>query len=300
MNKWQLFEEAKRRFEAGENVSEAMKDGLSVDDRRLLIEAVYDLQAGSYSETYFGGAHPAYEAHVADLIDGILKDLGVREVLDCGIGEATRWVAKGGAAAYHLRGFDISLSRLSFARRNLVDAGVRHSLFTADMFHIPVADNAAECVTTMHAMEPNGGMEERLISELLRVAGRYLVVMEPDYQRASPEQQARMQRLGYVTEVFPLLASRDDLIIHRCEPVEVFTNPLNRASILVAEKKEPQTRPFAFASPISGGPLAEENGFLYDAAAGFAFAQLDGIPVLKPSDAVFLGHPEAHFGNESG
>ena len=300
MNKWQLFEEAKRRFEAGENVSAAMKDGLSGDDKRLLIEAVYDLQAGSYSETYFGGAQPDYEAYVAALIDGILKDLGVEEVLDCGIGEATRWVAKGGKAKYHLHGFDISLSRLSFARRNLVKAGVRHDLFTADMFHIPVADNAAECVITMHAMEPNGGMEERIIAELLRVAGRYLVVMEPDFQKAGAEQKERMQRLGYVTEVFPLLEGREDLVIHRYEPVELFTNPLNRASILVAEKKAPAPRAFAFVSPISGATLEQRNGFLYDTASGFAFAELDGIPILKPSDAVFLGHPEAHFGHRDG
>ena len=51
---------------------------------------------------------------------------------------------------------------------------------------------------TIHPIEPNRGREEAILSELLRVARRALVMIEPSYETASAEARARMERLGYV------------------------------------------------------------------------------------------------------
>ena len=48
---------------------------------------------------------------------------------------------------------------------------------------------------TCHALEPNGGQEEALLAELLRVARLGLVLVEPSYERATPSGRARMERL---------------------------------------------------------------------------------------------------------
>src|SRR3546814_16273521 len=101
-----------------------------------------------------------------------------------------------------VRGFDVSLSRLSYADANLTSLGVSYALFSADLHDIPVTSNGGGCVVTMHAIEPNGGMEERIIDELVRVSSRYLIVLEPDFSQATDTQRERMQRLGYATNIF--------------------------------------------------------------------------------------------------
>lgn len=59
------------------------------------------------------------------------------------------------------------------------------NLFVADMFKMPIADDAVDVVYTVHSMEPNGGREEELLDELYRITGKYLILVEPDYERAS-------------------------------------------------------------------------------------------------------------------
>src|SRR3546814_19189257 len=71
----------------------------------------------------------------------ILSNLNVDEVLDCGIGEATSWLRQGRDAVEMVRGFDVSLSRLSYADANLTSLGVSYALFSADLHDIPVTSN---------------------------------------------------------------------------------------------------------------------------------------------------------------
>src|SRR3546814_14140821 len=107
-----------------------------------------------------------------------------------------------------VRGFDVSLSRLSYADANLTSLGVSYALFSADLHDIPVTSNGGGCVVTMHAIEPNGGMEERIIDELVRVSIRYLIVMEPDFSQATDRQRERMQRLSTAPNIFRHLKSK--------------------------------------------------------------------------------------------
>src|SRR3546814_289542 len=114
---------------------------------------------------------------------------------------------------------------------------------------------------TMHAIEPNGGMEERIIDELVRVSSRYLIVMEPDFSQATDTQRERMQRLGYATNIFPHLLKREDIEIKLYRSLEIDVNSLNPASLLVAEKKQVEPTTFSYASPVSGTRLGKETGF---------------------------------------
>src|SRR3546814_8547364 len=101
--------------------------------------------------------------------------------------------------AYDMRISDWSSDVCSSDLANLTSLGVSYALFSADLHDIPVTSNGGGCVVTMHAIEPNGGMEERIIDELVRVSSRYLIVMEPDFSQATDTQRERMQRLGYAT-----------------------------------------------------------------------------------------------------
>src|SRR3546814_2519064 len=98
----------------------------------LLIEAVYDLQSGSYTSAYAANSQSEYHLYMKEVFAEILSNLNVDEVLDCGIGEATSWLRQGRDAVEMVRGFDVSLSRLSYADANLTSLGVSYALFRSE------------------------------------------------------------------------------------------------------------------------------------------------------------------------
>src|SRR3546814_362521 len=108
MDKWQMYVETKNLFEAGENVSTALRDKVTPDQKRLLIEAVYDLQSGSYTSAYAANSQSEYHLYMKEVFAEILSNLNVDEVLDCGIGEATSWLRQGRDAVEMGSGFDVS------------------------------------------------------------------------------------------------------------------------------------------------------------------------------------------------
>src|SRR3546814_12848619 len=85
----------------------------------MLIDAVYDLQSGSDTSAYAANSLSEYHLYMKEVFAEILSNLNVDEVLDCGIGEATSWLRQGRDAVEMVRGFDVSLSRLSYADANL-------------------------------------------------------------------------------------------------------------------------------------------------------------------------------------
>src|SRR5439155_4947261 len=109
----------------------------------------------------------------------ILDDLAPKTLLDAGVGEGTSLAPVIRAMKRQPQstwGFDLSLSRLLFARRHLSEYEIDGvQLFTGSLDNIPIATGGMDVILTVHAVEPNGGRGKQVLSELLRVAGRYLV-----------------------------------------------------------------------------------------------------------------------------
>lgn len=66
----------------------------------------------------------------------------------------------------------------------------------ADLFDIPLKDASVDVVYTSHSHEPNGGLEEDAIRELMRIARRAVILVEPIYELANSEAQSRMRTHG--------------------------------------------------------------------------------------------------------
>ena len=184
-------------------------------------------------------------------------------------------------------GFDLSLSRLLFAQKHLGENGHGNvRLFTGDLERIPLASDLVDVVLTIHAVEPNHGREEAILSELLRVARKYLVMVEPSYEFASAEARARMESLGYVRGL-PAVLERLGHPPSRVERWPHNSNPLNEAALLVVDKPaagaglEPR-----FMSPISGCDLVERKDCWFCPEDGHAFPIIAGIPCLTLESAV--------------
>lgn len=293
--------ELKALYAQGVNITRHLREerGLerNTDD---IIEMAYDLQAGSYVAAMAQPAMALHKAEYAHAITGVLRGLCAPEsVLEAGVGEATTLagVLAGlgpGVAAY---GFDLSWSRVAWARRWLAGKGVAGTvLCTGNLFAIPFADDSVDVVYTSHSIEPNGGNEAPILKELFRVARRYVVLLEPCYELAPPAARARMEAHGYCRN----LRGTAEALGYRVLRHELFlptASPLNPTALTVIEKGSTAPVPAqVLACPRFRTPLLEVPGALYSPEALVAYPVLDGIPCLRVENGILASHLQELLG----
>lgn len=259
----------------------------------------YDLQAGVYSADALAAPWLQLKwcQQVADLIRPHLPERG--SLLEIGVGEATTLagtlVALDGrvGCAY---GFDVSWSRVTEGQRWLASHGRQAELFVGDLFHMPLADNSIDVVYSSHSLEPNGGYEEPAIAECLRVARHAVVLIEPIYELAPPEIQARMLAHGYVRGLRET-GVRLGATIAKYELLEHCHNPLNRSGVILLQKADALGAvPTGFVGsegsaslwrcPLTGAMLERKTDCYIAADVGIAYPLLRGVPLLRPEHAV--------------
>ena len=284
--------EIRDRYRRGENITALFRrlEGSGGNSLRA-IEVAYDMQAGSYvaalDDPEFAEFHAGYSAEIAHVIDGLG---GCSSLLEVGVGEATTLsqVAKSlSTPASGIAGFDISWSRIDVARDFARGRGLAPTLFVADLFAIPFADSSIDIVYTSHSIEPNGGREREALSELFRVASRYVVLLEPSNELGSEETRARTLEHGYVQDLGRHASELGfKAVEHRL--VEPCANPRNQTALLVLEK-DPRAAPrdtVELVSPVSKGALVARSDHMYAESDLLAFPLIGGIPCLRPEQGV--------------
>ena len=250
----------------------------------------YDAQAGSYIDNLKGSAALALKEGLGRDLGGLLDKLAPDSLLEAGIGEGTSLapiLVHMSKQPSQVLGFDLSLSRLLFARKHLAENGFGSvRLFTGDLDRIPIASASVDVVLTVHAVEPNHGREEAILTELLRVARKHVVMIEPSYEFASAEGRTRMDRLGYARGL-PSTLRRLGYPARVVERWLHNSNPLNQAALIVVDKfpagSGGQPR---FVSPVSGCDLVERKDCWFCPEDGHAFPILAGIPCLTIENAI--------------
>lgn len=285
--------ELRELYHRGQNVlAELRRESGTVSSRD--IELAYDLQAGSYVALMRQTEMAVLKDDYAGEVVRVLRSLGgPEELLEAGVGEATTLSGVlehlGPAPAW---GFDLSWSRLAVARRWLQERGLGAALVTGDLFRIPFADNAIDIVYTSHSIEPNRGGELAIISELLRVARRYLVLLEPGYELASDEARARMDHHGYCRALVEAArAAGGEVVRHELFPVRL--NPMNPTALTVVRKPDPGERPAqVLACPRFRTPLEDLGEVFYSPEALAVYPVIGGIPCLRIENAITAsGYP---------
>ncbi|WP_323011597.1 methyltransferase domain-containing protein [Castellaniella sp.] len=287
----QLLEGMRAAFFRGDNAMEYARSFLGRDDNLLIATQIaYDLQAGSYVK--LARANPEGKARwvsqIADLLSPHLQESG-GSVLEVGVGEAT--TLSGVLAHLSLPqisafGFDISWSRCAHGLGWLKQMGQCAELFVADLFHIPLADSSIDIVYTSHSLEPNGGRELEAIRELLRVARRFVVLIEPIYELGSAAAQARMRSHGYVRN---LKKSAEDLgcVILDYRLLDYCFNPLNPSGVLLLEKLHEQNpSQTVWRCPLTHAPLDFIEGVFAARETGLIYPIVGGIPLLCRNNAI--------------
>lgn len=280
-----LIPRIKELYEKGENIIQYFKNQNNRDFNTLQdILISYDFQSGSYIK--YAEQNPDFNYNYTTEISNIINNLGVFDsIVEVGVGEATTLgnvlpkLANDNIKAY---GFDISWSRINFAVQYLEKIGSNANLFIADLFNIPFNTNSIDIVYTSHSIEPNGGREKEALQELHRVAGKYLILLEPTFEFANLNGQERMKKNGYVQNLKQtILDLKYDLILY--EPFKYSSNPLNPTGLYVIKKHDslsPIEKNNAFVCPISKTNLEEYNDHYFSSESLISYPKIMGIPCL--------------------
>ena len=287
---------ALRALADGQNVSETLSgEGLLPLSDAELIEVMYEVQAGSYTHACQrpDPRRDAFIAEIAHIVGDVVDPDS--SLLDVGTGESTSLIPVLEATGHRgaVRAVDISWSRLTWAQENAAEVGRGIDFAVADIARIPLPDDSVDFVLSTHALEPNGGREAALLTELARVARRGMVLIEPDWDNASAEQRERMNRLGYI-ESIPRAARDAGLTEPRVIPFRHSLNPLNSSAAFVfVNLQQAPSRPHpsgAWVDPVEHESLSPFGGGLRT-GSGRWFPCLAGIPFLRPSDALLAAKP---------
>ncbi len=274
-------------YDQGGNIMEFLNDGNKNNINDILIS--YDLQAGSYIKN-FTKNFDFYNKYGSEIANEINKLGNFESILEIGIGEATTY-----SVIYnHLKskpqkklGFDISLSRLLYAKEFLNQQKLKDtSLFTADLFNIPLPDNSIDIVYTSHSIEPNGGKELEALKELYRITKKYLVLLEPAYEFASEKARKRMEKFSYVKNLYST-AKKSGYKVIKHELFKYSINKLNPTGILIIEKKCTKTNVPVLLCPLTKTQLKNYNDeVLFSRESLLAYPIIKKIPCLLKENAI--------------
>lgn len=285
--------ELKAAYDQGRNIMQMVRESAQaqLNDERT-IELSYDLQSGSYIRHVENPRGRAQRHDFGRHLLDVLKGLGpVGSLLEAGVGEATTlWhlLDQMPEVPAHVHGFDLCWSRVACGAAWLAKQSPRFdvTLATASLLELPYGDNSFDVIYTAHAIEPNHGREEAILTELHRVANRYLVLLEPAYELASDEARARMEHHGYCRGL-PEIARRLGFNVVRHELFAGTSTPLNPTALLViAKNPEAASAAPRFACPTYRTPMRQMQGCYYSEKSMRAYPVIAGIPCLRGSAGI--------------
>lgn len=307
MNKLSLLSKIRSIYEDNSNIMQYLRD-ISGSNQNCPEDIMisYDFQAGSYIEGYV--KEPEWKDRYLERLVSIFKELSGKKksVFEAGVGEATTLVP----FLNHIEkdicagGGDISWSRVkaaqNFARDRIDKSCNLPCLAMMDMFSLPLADSSVDIVYTNHSMEPNGGNEVELLEELYRVAREYLILLEPAYEFASLEAKARMERNGYVRNLYEVAKSLNYDVL-TWELYGESANPLNPTGLMIIRKDpvesniENYTNEIKYVCPLTRSPMEIFGNVYYSKDSMLAYPIINGVPCLLSEYAVVATKMTSYF-----
>lgn len=282
-------------YEQGANIMQLFRAAGSGEGNSMQgILASYDLQAGSYVHLMDQPEHARFMARYAAAVADVLDHYSPHSVMEAGVGEATTLANVLGQMQRppeHALGFDISWSRIAFARQYAATKKLSPLLFAGNLTEIPVASDAVDGVYTSHSIEPNRGREKEILAELHRVTRRYLVLPEPSNELGGDATRRHISEHNYCLDLRRHAGELGfNVIEHRL--FELTSNPCNQIALMVIAKR-PNSEPCGeifLACPRCRTRLLlhKENYFCTECL--MVYPVVCGVPCLLESHGIVATH----------
>jgi len=287
----------KKIFDSGGNIIEYLKNintNQGIDDMVLIS---YDFQAGSYIKK--AEKNPEFEEERSDIYAEIINNLGdFDSIMEVGVGEGTTFasiVPKLNNQNIASFGFDISFSRIQYGQKHLKSKKMDSSLlFTGNFFNCPIQNDAVDVVYSLHSLEPNGGKEKEILTELYRITRKYLVLIEPIYELAGEQSKVHMDKYGYVKNIYKTALELEYKVIdYRILFEDNFRSDCNTGVVIIEKNskilsKRENISPLG--CPVTKLPLSlhKENYYCKDSL--LLYPVINNIPCLLPENAIVATH----------
>jgi ubiquinone/menaquinone biosynthesis C-methylase UbiE len=284
-------------YRNGVNILEYLRNKYGVSNTSQVIEIAYDLQAGSYTASMSDPVAKKLRENIGTELAKIIRSLILNplSILEAGVGEGSQlsYVLQHFEEPIVSYGFDISWSRIAYARRWLKSQNCKNvSLFTGDLLNIPCTNNAFDIVYTCHAIEPNRGNELPILQELFRITKNYLILLEPSYELANEEAKQRMDHHGYIKGLRETAIKLGfDVLEYKLFPYS--GNPLNPTAIMIIRKNDTVSESSSiFVDPQFKTPLQEKGNVLFSPDSLRVYPIIDGIPCLRIENGIIASKYE--------
>lgn len=275
--------------------------GKQENDLSMILKS-YDLQAGSYRESYYNGFSKdkyidgknrkvsmsvrEYNELRCIEIAKYIKAYEPKSILEVGVGECTTLadLLKNLPNDIIAHGVDISFSRIAYGNLFLKEHGIKNGkLVVGNMFSLPYKDNSFDIVYTYHTIEPNTGKEYEAIEELYRVTKKYLVLIEPTFELGNEETKKNIREHRYAENISNTLNRLGyNVIKHELFPVGTYKN---QSAITIIEKLAPSSNCLTISCPVCKSVLLEEEHLFCEECLAI-YPIIKGIPCLTEDSAI--------------
>ena len=297
---------AKSTYANKQNITTVLKKKLGIDfNTSEIIAVAYDLQTGSYSDSYEirKQFYKKRSKEIANFIRLNIKN--ITSVLDIGTGELTMFslLASRLNIASDIKFFatDISLSRVICGRNRIAllkdkDVFTNIKISVANSAKLPFHEKSIDLIITDHSLEPNGAQLESILIECFRVARRYCVFIEPLIALQGIAGRKRMKSLGYILDLEKTITKLGGKIQFKHIMLNNY-NKLNKAIILIVSV--PQFYQFFelknklnynYTYPGSNYIMKKKKSFFFSKESGFLFPVVDNVPVLLEESRILFAY----------
>jgi ubiquinone/menaquinone biosynthesis C-methylase UbiE len=252
----------------------------------------YDRQAGTYIDFYkTNKGKIIYSRYCRELYSVMFPFLKKKQnILEVGTGECVTLLGLSKIiinkfSEISFFGFDFSFSRLLLGKKFIENNKIYPTLFLSSMEKIPLIDGCIDIVFSSHSLEPNGGKEEVIIKECLRISNKYVFLFEPIYELNPKKNQSRMKKFNYVRNLYKICKKLDCKIIDY-RLLNYNQNSNNLTGVVILEKNDKKKKIFKYKCLLTKSTLHKKQNFFYNKKNGVIYPVIKKIPILLEKSAV--------------
>ena len=231
---------AKKKHSAKKNIQKFFKNKFNKTD---VVKISYDIQSGDYIDYFNHFSQKKIKNIYHPLIEAIKNNFkNSKTILDFGCGELTTSYYIFNQLKKKIKKYfanDNSLNRLIVGTNNLKKKLSKNDLkkfeiFCNSKYKLPLKENSIDLIFTIHSLEPNNKIKNKIFDELFRVSRHGVILMEPHYEISSKKQKKRMLKLDYVRGIEKLLKNRK--VNYQIIKKNYHVNNENKSSLFIIKK----------------------------------------------------------------